>query len=164
MGHPFFNALDAFGFTQMQSWIVLVCLLVFLGNFLGGMLYSISRAYLGAITPRKLSERISFRLFLLSELFLVVFIVYYHGALIGYVYPGHILFWISAMIIAPLLAIIGSQAMYLLLSKQINKNIQTGKKRRSTSRATPAAEAKNSPPEDFKNPAKDFLRGKRTPR
>lgn len=164
MGHPFFSALDAFGFTQMQSWIVLVCLLVFLGNFLGGMLYSISRAYLGAITPRKLSDRISFRLFLLSELFLIVFIFYYHGALIGHVYPGHVVFWLSAMIIAPLLAIIGSQAMYLLLSKQINKNIQAGKKRKSPSRATSNAGDKGETPENFKNPAQDFLHGKRRPR
>lgn len=159
MNQPLYDTLSLFGFTQMRSWIVLVCMLVFLGNLLGGMLYSISRAYLGAITPRALSERLSFRLFLLSELLLVVFVFYYHAVIVGNITPGHVLFWVSAMVITPLLAIIGSQSMYLVLSGQINKNLQAGKKRRG--RKPPSSGSAQPEEDSLRNPAEDFLRAKR---
>ena len=50
----------------------MICLVVLLGNFAGGMFYNIILASSGPIHERKITQRTSFRLALVSELILIV--------------------------------------------------------------------------------------------
>ncbi|PPR61462.1 MAG: hypothetical protein CFH04_01328 [Alphaproteobacteria bacterium MarineAlpha3_Bin3] len=50
----------------------MICLVVLLGNFAGGMFSNIILASSGPIHERKITQRTSFRLALVSELILIV--------------------------------------------------------------------------------------------
>lgn len=114
--------LEGFGFTHLHTMISMVCLLMFLGNFMGGLLASIMNAYGGPQKPRKMTDKISFRLCLSSELFLMIFAAYYHFWLIEDIQLPHIVYWISTLLISPLLAYIGAQITFLIYQKKIEAN------------------------------------------
>lgn len=114
--------LEGFGFTHLHTMISTVCLLMFLGNFMGGLLASILVAFSGPQKPRKMYDKISFRLCLSSELFLVIFATYYHLWLIEDIQLPHIVYWVSTLLISPLLAYIGAQITYIVYQKKIQAN------------------------------------------
>lgn len=111
-----------FGFTKLTYMIGIVCMLTLLGNFLGGLLHGILLGYGGPIKPRKLSDRMSMRACLMSELFILIFALYYHAVLIEEVILAHVVYWAFTLLAAPILAFIGSQVTQLTFAKKIEVN------------------------------------------
>lgn len=139
MGEIYFDLLKAFGFKEMQMWIVTMSTLLFSTSLLGGILSALMFVNSSALHQRPLKERISFRLFMLSEVVLVVFIFFYHAFMIERMSISHIVYWISAMMIMPLLAIIGSQAIQVVFSGRIKAKEAVLKRQDHAARAKHAA-------------------------
>ena len=51
------KTLESFGFTQDTTIVAIICIVVLLGNFAGGMMANILIAFGGPIEKRKLTER-----------------------------------------------------------------------------------------------------------
>ena len=115
----YLSMLDAFGFDEMQVWIASISALLFSSNLLGGVLSGLMFTASSALEERPLKERISFRLFGLTELILVIFIFFYHVFMIEMITAEHMIYWTSAMMMMPLLAIIGKQVILVTFSKKI---------------------------------------------
>ena len=113
------QALRAFLFTEHLLLIGLVCLVVLLGNLLGGLVRNIVLAHGGPIRVRPLYDRISFRLCMASELSLLVYALYYHVILIGNIEIPHLAFWVFTMLLTPLLALFGSLITGVIFAKEI---------------------------------------------
>lgn len=118
MAEAYLDLLKAFNFTEMQAWIAVISLVLFTGNLLGGILSALAFVNSSQLRPRPLSQRISFRLFLLSEFMLWVFVFFYHVFMIEEIILAHIVYWVSATMMLPLLAIIGSQMMLVVFSSK----------------------------------------------
>ena len=111
--------MKAFGFTADALTIVIICSLVLMLNFAGGLFSQIILAFGGPIHERKMFQRTSFRLALVSELFLIVYIVYYHTVLVPGIEAAEIIYWAFILLAAPLLAAIGAQLIYIALADKI---------------------------------------------
>lgn len=114
--------LNLFGFTKYQYMIAAVCVVILLANFAGGLMSSVILANAGPQKERPFTDRIAFRMALMSEIALVIFAIYYHIALIQDVTSTHVVYWCFTLLAAPLLAFIGSQITYLVFSKKIEAN------------------------------------------
>ncbi|MCH7831838.1 MAG: hypothetical protein IIC55_03105 [Proteobacteria bacterium] len=119
--------MKSFGFTLDPIIIAMICLVVLLVNFAGGMFSNIILAFSGPIQERKITKRTSFRLALVSELFLIVYVIYYHVVLVGKLDPGQIIFWVFTLIAAPLLAALGAQLTYIAFAAKIEELKKKGK-------------------------------------
>lgn len=111
-----------FGFTEFRFIITILGILLLLGSFFGGLLFNIIRAH---GRPRKdllLKERISFRLHLLSLLFVVLYALYYHLMIIGKISFPQIAYWGCILALAPALASFGAQITYVIFGRQIEAN------------------------------------------
>jgi hypothetical protein len=113
--------LMSFGFAKDSLIVAIVCLLVLLGNFTGGLLSNILLAQGGPIPDRKLTEKTSFRLALVSELMLLIYAVYYHAAVTQSINTAQIIYWGFTLLAAPLLAALGAQLSYVAFAKKIDK-------------------------------------------
>ncbi len=133
--------LKMFGFTDLQYFIAIFCLVIFLCNLLGGLITSIILAYSGPIRPRRMAEKLSVRWCLFSDLLMIVFAVYYHAALVHSIEPSHVVYWLFALIAAPLLAFIGSQITGLVFAKRIEDNKREYIRRVNAMRAAKRARA-----------------------
>ncbi|MBL4693249.1 MAG: hypothetical protein JKY92_07965 [Magnetovibrio sp.] len=100
----------------MQTWIASISTMLFSANLLGGILSGLMFAASRKLERRPLKERIAFRLFCFSEGILVIFIFFYHVFMIELILPEHMIYWGSAMVMMPLLAIIGSEVMLVTFS------------------------------------------------
>ena len=95
-------------------------MLVLLGNFSGGLMSNILIAFGGPIHERKITERTSFRLAMVSELIFLVYIIYYETALSSGTFgTAQIIYWSYLLVAAPLLAALGGQMTYLAFSSKI---------------------------------------------
>ena len=115
------KTLESFGFTQDTTIVAIICIVVLLGNFAGGMMANILVAFGGPIEKRKITERTSFRLALVSELIMIVYIVYYHTILVTGVTTAQIIYWVFTLLAAPILAALGAQLTYLAFAKKIEQ-------------------------------------------
>ena len=113
--------LMSFGFAKDSLIVAIVCLLVLLGNFTGGLMSNILLAQGGPIPDRKLTEKTSFRLALVSELMLLIYAVYYHAAVTQSINTAQIIYWGFTLMAAPLLAALGAQLSYVAFAKKIDK-------------------------------------------
>ncbi len=111
--------MGTFGFTVDAFTIVIVCSLVLLLNFAGGLFSQIILAFGGPIHERKMIQRTSFRLAMASELMLIVYIIYYHTVLVPGIEAAEIIYWTFILLASPLLAAIGAQLIYVALSDKI---------------------------------------------
>jgi hypothetical protein len=116
------DLLSLFGFNKHQFIIASFCLVVLLGNFLGGLLRSISLAYGGPIRPRKATDSMAFRMVLASELTVAIFALWYHGILVSSISVSHLVYWVFTLMTAPVLAFIGSQVTHMIFSSRIQAN------------------------------------------
>ncbi len=115
------KTLESFGFTQDTTIVAIICIVVLLGNFAGGLMANILIAFGGPIEKRKLTERTSFRLALVSELIMIVYIVYYHTILVTGVTTAQIIYWGFTLVAAPILASLGAQLTYIAFAKKIEQ-------------------------------------------
>ncbi len=113
--------IESFGFTQDTTIVAIICIVVLLVNFAGGLMANILVAFGGPIEKRKLTERTSFRLALVSELILIVYIVYYHTILVSGVSTSQIIYWGFTLVAAPILAALGAQLTYVAFAKKIEQ-------------------------------------------
>lgn len=149
MGEAYIDLLKAFGFKEMQIWIATMSALMFSGNLLGGILTGLMLVNSNTLAQRPLKDRISFRLFALSEVILVIFIFYYHLFMIEDIKLAHVVYWISAIMMLPLLAIIGSQIMQVTFSGRMKAKEEAMKRQQAAARAKRAEDVdktdKNAP-------------------
>ncbi len=129
MTEAYLELLRAFNFTEMQAWIAVISAFLFMSNLLGGILSAMFFASSSTLQPRPLKERISFRLFLMTEVILWVFVFFYHVFMIEDMILAHLVYWISATMIMPLLAIIGSQVMYVVFGGRMKAKEEALKSR-----------------------------------
>ncbi len=115
------NTLETFGFTQDPATVAILCLLVLLGNFTGGLMANIFVAFGGPIANRKITERTSFRLAMVAELILIVYIGYYHTVLVPGIGTAQVIFWGFTILAAPLLAALGAQLTYVAFASKIEE-------------------------------------------
>ena len=112
----------SFGFKDGPLIVAYLCILILLGNFMGGLISNILLALRGSpIVKRKLTNHMSFRLTLTSELCLVVYVIYYHAVLITEITWTQAFYWLFVLLAAPLLAALGAQSSYLIYAKKINE-------------------------------------------
>lgn len=119
MAEAYLELLKAFNFTEMQAWIAVISAVLFTSNFLGGILSALTFANSSQLERRPLSERISFRLFILTEVVLWIFVFFYHVFMIENMILAHAVYWVSATMMMPLLAIIGSQLIMVAFGGKI---------------------------------------------
>ena len=120
--------IESFGFAKDPFTIVIICVVVLLANFAGGLFSNIILAFGGPIREKKMVQRTSFRLAIFSEMFLIIYIVYYHMALDIALGAAAIIYWVFIFLAAPLLAAIGAQLIYVALSDKIEKLKKEGRR------------------------------------
>lgn len=120
--------LELFGFTELQTLLAVVSLVFFLSCLLGGLISGLTTAYGKPGPDRKLTDRMSFRMITLGEILVILFILYYHGAVITNVEPAHLIYWGSSLVIGPVLGMLGSQVTELVFHRRIGQNKKIYKK------------------------------------
>ncbi len=140
MAEAYLELLKAFNFTEMQAWIAVISAVLFTSCFLGGILSALSFVNSNLVKPRPLSERISFRLFILAEVVLWIFVFFYHVFMIEEMILAHMVYWVSATLMAPLLAIIGSQLIMVVFGGKIRAKEEAYRRRQKAMRAQRARE------------------------
>jgi len=109
--------MKTFGFSQNDALtLIIICSLVMMLNFAGGLFTSSIRAFGGPIKPSKLTQRTSFRLALVTELFLIIYVVYYHSVPVSGIETAQMIYWGFIILASPLLAAIGSQLIYVVMA------------------------------------------------
>ena len=112
----------SFGFREGPYIIAILCIVVLLGNFTGGLIGNIMRAMSGRpIVERPFFQRTPFRLAAASEFSFIVYIVYYHTVLTSGIVIAQAIFWTFSILAAPLLAMIGAQIGYLGFKTKIEE-------------------------------------------
>jgi len=134
MAEAYLELLKAFNFTEMQAWIAVISAVLFTSNFLGGILSALAFVNSNLLQPRPLTQRISFRLFLLTEVVLWIFVFFYHVFMIEDIILAHGVYWISATMMMPLLAIIGSQVILVSFSGKMKAKEAEVKRRQKAVR------------------------------
>ena len=114
--------MGSFGFREGPFIVAILCIVVLLVNFMGGLFSNIILALNGRpIVKRPLVQRTSFRLAVASEFSFISYIVYYHTILTSGIVVAQVIFWNLFAIGAPMLAILGAQISYLGFKKKIDK-------------------------------------------
>lgn len=145
MGDDYMALLKAFGFKEMQLWIATMSTLLFSASLLGGILAGLMFVNSNSLTPRPLKDRISFRLFIMGEAVLLTFIFFYHAFMIEDMTLSHVIYWISAILMMPLLAIIGSQTMQVVFSGRIKAKQEALRRKQNAERAKRAQDMEAGP-------------------
>ena len=114
--------IGSFGFKEDPFLIGILCIVVLLVNFTGGLFGNIILAMRGRpIVERPFFRRPSFRLAAAIEFFFIANIVYYHTVLNPGIVIAQGIFWNFSIMAAPMLAMIGAQIGYLVQKKKIDK-------------------------------------------
>ncbi len=141
MAELYIAVLRAFGFEDMEIWIAVVSTILFSACLLGGILSALTFVKSPRLERRPLGERISYRLFIIAEVMLLIFIFYYHVFMIETITLAHAIYWVSAMLMMPLLAIIGSESVLLIYGKKIRAKAKELKRRARLKRCQDKAPA-----------------------
>lgn len=118
---------QAFGFSRYNVLITAVSVTALLACLCGGIAGRVLQAHGGAIRPRSMLGKTSFRLIVVLEVLLMGFAAYYHGLMIGRLDPGHIVFWVFTLTAMPVLGVIGAQLGYLMFRRKIDIKRQAGR-------------------------------------
>ena len=111
--------MESFGFSVEALTLFFICALILMMNLAGGLFSNIILSFGGPIHDRGLTKRTSFRLALVSELFLIIYIAYYHTVLVPGIEVAEMIFWGFMVLAAPLLAAIGAQLTYVAFASKI---------------------------------------------
>ncbi|MBC8338587.1 MAG: hypothetical protein ISR51_02285 [Rhodospirillales bacterium] len=121
--------MKSFGFPETDALtIIIVCTLVMMVNFAGGLFSKIILAFGGPIIERSLTQRTSFRLALVAELFLMIYIIYYHTALVPGIETAQMIYWGFVVLASPLLAMIGAQLSFVAFATKIEDLKRQGRR------------------------------------
>ena len=118
----FEELIASFGFREGPFIVAILCIVVVLVNFMGGLFKNIILAMGGRqIVELPLVQRTSFRLAAATEFFFFAYIVYYHTILTSKIVIAQVIFWVFFLLAGPLLAMLGSQISYLGFKKKIEE-------------------------------------------
>ncbi|MEX2451333.1 MAG: hypothetical protein WD407_10805 [Rhodospirillales bacterium] len=124
--------------------VQMVCLVMLLGNLVGGLLSSTLHAFEKPAPPRKTHQKPSVRLFVIGEIIFVVFAVYFHGMVKPHITNWELGYWIATFLMAPLFAIVGSQISKIALAEKLAANRKSWAKIEAKQKAKKAEEAKKA--------------------
>ena len=110
--------MTSFGFGKNTFIIGIICLVVLLGNFVGGLLSNILASQGAPKEVRPLTQRTSFRIVMMGEASIIVYAIYYHIALVPGINTAQIIYWIFVVLAAPLLAALGAQLSYVAFASK----------------------------------------------
>ena len=114
--------MESFGFREGPFIVVILCIVMMLCCFTGGLFTNIILAMRSRpIAKRPFFQRPSFRLAAAVEFFFIAYIVYYHTVLTSGIVLAQVIFWNFTLMAAPLLAMFGAQIGYLTHKKKIDK-------------------------------------------
>ncbi len=114
--------MESFGFREGPFIVVILCIVVLLCCFMGGIFSNIILAMRSRpIVKRPFFQRPSFRLAAAVEFIFIAYIVYYHTVLTSGIVLAQVIFWNFTLMAAPLLAMFGAQVGYLTHKKKIDK-------------------------------------------
>ena len=113
--------MTSFGFGKNTFIIGIICLVVLLGNFTGGLIRSILLSQGGPIRERPLTKRTSFRIVMVAEMLIFVYAGYYHTVLVPGITTPQMVYWTFIFLAAPLLAAIGAQLTYVAFAGKIEE-------------------------------------------
>ena len=140
----------SFGFREGPFITAILCIVVLLVNFTGGLIGNIMLAMKSRpIVKRPFFQRTSFRLAAASEFFFISYIVYYHTILTSGMVLAQAIFWNFFVMAAPLLAMFGAQISYLGFKKKIEE-LKSGGEEADTEKGTeemPQPEVKAADPD-----------------
>ena len=159
MGQMYLDLLKAFSFTEMQAWIASISALMFSSCLFGGIVSALTFLNSSRLQQRPLKERISYRLFIIGEVVLVIFILYYHAFMIEMITVSHAIYWASAIMMMPLLAIIGSQSIQVVFSGRMKAKKEELERREKAERAKRTKELDAATAADNAGPSKLAMRG-----
>ena len=111
----------SFGFGKNTFVIGIICLVVLLGNFVGGLISNILLSQGGPIRERTMTQRTSFRIVIVAELLIFVYAGYYHTVLVPGIKTAQIIYWAFIFLASPLLAAIGAQLTYVAFASRIEE-------------------------------------------
>ena len=118
----FEELIASFGFREGPFVVAILCIVVLLVNFTGGLFKNIILAMSGRqIVELPLVQRTSFRLAAATEFFFFTYIFYYHTILTSKIVISQVIFWVFFLLAAPLLAMLGAQIGYLGFKKKIEE-------------------------------------------
>lgn len=146
MAEAYIEMLMAFGFKEMQIWIATISALLFSMNLLGGILSALMFVNSNLAIQRPLKDRIAFRLHILSEVILLIFIFFYHVFMIEDITVSHVIYWVSAIMALPLLAFIGSQTILVAFSGRVKAKEEAYKRQQRAIRAARAKKVGDESP------------------
>lgn len=140
--------MKSFGFTQDPLIIIIIWALALMGIFAGGLFSNIILSFGGPIFERSMTQRTSFRLTLVSELFLIIYIAYYHTVLVPGIETAQMIFWGFMVLASPLLAITDAQLTYVAFAKKIDSLKRKGVRLERQQRKDKMAKATEEDSED----------------
>ncbi len=124
--------------------IQMTCLVMLLGNLVGGLLSTVLFAFEKPAAPRKYIEKPSARLFIISECLLIAFAFYFHSTVKANITSWEIGYWVATILMAPLFAFVGSQISKITFKEKLAANQRAWEKIMAKRKAQEAEKAKKA--------------------
>jgi len=109
-------------------FLLIICTMILLLNFTGGLFSNIIISFGRPFVEKPLTKRTSFRLAVVTELILLIYIGYYHTVLAPGLETAEIIYWGFVVLAGPLLAALGAQITYIAFAKKIDSLKKQGEK------------------------------------
>ncbi len=123
--------------------VQMACLVMLLGNFVGGLLSTVLHAFEQPAPERKYIQKPSFRLFVIGMIVFISVAVYFHSMVKTQITNWEYGYWIATGLMAPMFAIAGSQISKIALADKLAWNRTEWQKIEAKQKAK-AAEQKSS--------------------
>ena len=124
--------------------VQMACLVMLLGNLVGGLLSTVLHAYEHPAAPRNYINKPSARLFAIAELVFVGFAVYFHTLVKTNITNWEMGYWIATALMAPMFAVVGSQVSKIALKDKLAANRRAWQKIEEKRKAKEAEQAKKA--------------------
>ncbi|MEL0108142.1 MAG: hypothetical protein VW802_14500 [Rhodospirillaceae bacterium] len=124
--------------------VQMACLVMLLGNLVGGLISTVLHAFEKPAPPRKFFEKPSARLFIIGEIVLIAFAIYFHSMVRTNFTNWDIGYWVATFLMAPLFAIVGSQISKIAFAEKLAQNKRAWNKIEAKKKAKKAAAKKKA--------------------
>lgn len=122
--------------------VQMACLVMLLGNLVGGLLSTVLHAFEKPAAPRIFIHKPSARLFVISEIVFIAFAVYFHTIDKHNFTNWEMGYWIATILMAPIFAIVGSQISKIALAEKLAANRRAWQKIDAKRKAKAAEQTK----------------------
>ena len=124
--------------------VQMACLVMLLGNLIGGLVSTVLFAFDKPAAPRKYIEKPSARLFIISEVILIAFAFYFHSTVKLNITSWEIGYWVATILMAPLFAFVGSQISKITFKEKLAANQRAWEKIMAKRKAQEEEKAKKA--------------------